>query len=152
MPQDAIALLKDDHAKVRKLLAQLESARGGTRRKALLEKVAKEVTVHAAIEEEIFYPAFRDAASRKSDAESYFEALAEHNVVRIVIPDLRITDADSDAFAGKAKVLRELIEHHAEEEEKEMFPRARTLLGAEHLQRLGTQLRARKKDLASAER
>jgi hemerythrin-like domain-containing protein len=148
-PKDAIALLKEDHAKARKLLSQLSSARQGDRRRTLLEKVATEITLHAALEEEIFYPAFRDAAAKKVDFELYYEAIAEHNVVKIVIPDLRMTDADTDAFAGKAKVLKELIEHHAEEEEKEMFPRARTLLGAEHLATLGKRIRARKKELTS---
>ena len=145
--KDAIALLKEDHAKVRKLLSQLSSAKQPARRKELLEKIATEVTIHTAVEEEIFYPAFRDAAARKGDVEQYYEALAEHNVVKLVIPDVRMTDAESDGFAGKATVLEELIEHHAQEEEKEMFPRARTLLGAEQLARLATRIRARKKEL-----
>jgi hemerythrin-like domain-containing protein len=151
MPKDAVTLLKEDHARARKLLAQLESARGPSRRKDLLERVAEEITLHTTLEEEIFYPAFHDAASRKSDDVKYFEALAEHNVVRIVIPDLRMTDAASDAFPAKAKVLKELVEHHAEEEEKELFPRARTLLGAEALARLGARLRARKTELRRRE-
>jgi hemerythrin-like domain-containing protein len=148
--KDAIALLREDHAKARRLLKQLESARQASRRKSVLEQVVEEITLHTTLEEEIFYPAFRDAATRKGDSEQYFEALAEHNVVRIVIPDLKMTDAESDAFAGKAKVLKELIEHHAEEEEKEMFPRARTLLGAETLATLGDRLRARKRELQRA--
>ena len=75
---NAITLLKADHAKVRKLLEQLERAQGASRRDDLLEKIAMEVEVHTQIEEEIFYPAFREARRTKEDGKLYFEAQTEH--------------------------------------------------------------------------
>jgi hemerythrin superfamily protein len=151
-PTDAIALLKADHEKVRGLLSQLEKAQQAARRLDLLAKIAGEVDVHATIEEEIFYPAFREAAEKKDDLKLFFEAHAEHNVVKIVIPDIQREDAATPKFAGKAKVLKDLIEHHAEEEEKEMFPRARKLLSKDELVELGQRLQARKGELGRGPR
>ena len=147
MPTDAIALLKKDHAKVRGLLGQLDKAREAKRRDDLLDKIVQEVEVHTAIEEEIFYPAYEEASRKKEDRKHYFEAQAEHGAVKTLMPELQATDRESDEFAGKAKVLKDLIEHHAEEEEKEMFPRARELLSKDELQELGGRIEARKRTL-----
>ena len=144
MPTDALALLKADHAKVKKLLAALEKAQGPSRRDDLLEKIVFEVELHTRIEEEIFYPAFKDAARTKDDKKLFFEAQAEHGAVKTLIPELQQTDRASDEFAGKAKVLKDMIEHHAEEEEDEMFPRAKKLLSKEELQDLGERMAERK--------
>jgi len=148
---DAIALLKEDHQKVRKLLGELAetTSRAAKTRTELLEKIAQELKVHAAIEEEIFYPAFRKAGEKADDEKMYFEALEEHRAgIGLVLPDLLKTEVQSDQFGGRAKVLKELIEHHADEEEKEMFPRARALLGKDALVELGERMQARKDALA----
>jgi hemerythrin-like domain-containing protein len=77
-----------------------------------------------------------------------FEAREEHRAVeKLVLPDLEKTDPGDDAFAGRAKVLRELIEHHADEEEDDMFKKARKALSREELEKLGTRMAARKKEL-----
>lgn len=147
---NAIQLLKDDHKKVRGLLADLEATtkRGAKKRSALLEKIATELEVHASIEEEIFYPAFRAAGQKADDEGMYFEALEEHRAaIELVLPDLQRTATDSDQFSGRAKVLKEMIEHHAREEEREMFPRARKLLSAAALLDLGKNMQARKREL-----
>jgi len=147
---NAIQLLKEDHKKVRALLAELESTtpRGVKKRSQLLERIAKELRVHTKIEEEIFYPAFKAAGEKSDDDKMYFEALEEHRAAGdLVLPDLEKTDPGSDRFSGRAKVLKELVEHHAGEEEKEMFPRARKLLSAAELNALGAQMAARKKEL-----
>jgi len=140
--QDAISLLEKDHAKVRALLAELtESAeRATTKRQELLAEIERELKIHTTIEEEIFYPAFRDAAEKAEDRKLYYEAVEEHHVVDTVLPELKVTDIASESFAAKAKVLKDLVEHHAEEEETEMFSRARKLLGREELVRLGEEL------------
>lgn len=148
---DAIALLKADHAKVRKLLKQLEKAQAPGRRDDLLEKISKEIEVHTQIEEEVFYPAFKEASRKKDDRKLYFEAQAEHGAVKTLMPKLQETDRGSDEFAGRAKVLKELIEHHAEEEEDELFPRAKALLSKEELQDLGARMEERKHTLMGAE-
>ena len=154
MPQpkkgkDAIALLKEDHKKVKGLLSQLEKTteRGADRRKTLLARIEEEITAHTTIEEEIFYPAYRDAVRKKDDRELYQEALEEHHVVDLVMPEIKEADPAGEVFGAKAKVLKELIEHHAEEEEKEMFPRARKALGAAELKELGARMAARKRAL-----
>ena len=140
--KDAIALLKEDHQKVRALLGDLEKTtdRAAGKRQKLLADIEQELKIHTEIEEKIFYPAFREAARKDDDTKLYFEAMEEHHVVDLVLPEIKQTAADADEFAAKAKVLKDLVEHHAEEEEDEMFPRARTILGREELMRLGREL------------
>lgn len=147
---DATKLLTEDHEKVRQLLKQLteSTVRAGKTRAGLLDKIALELKVHTQIEEEIFYPAFKQAAEAAEDQKLYFEALEEHRAAgELVLPDLQKTDVASEQFAGRAKVLRDLVEHHAEEEEDEMFKRARKVFSKEDLARLGDQLAARKHEL-----
>jgi hemerythrin superfamily protein len=147
---NAIELLKQDHKNMRALLEELTgtTTRGVKKRKELLQKIQTNLTVHNTIEEEIFYPAFKKAGDGKDDAKMYFEALEEHRAAgELVLPDLLRTEVDSEKFSGRAKVLKELFEHHADEEEKEMFKRARALMGKEALEALGDQLARRKVEL-----
>lgn len=152
---NAIDLLKADHKKVRELLAQLtETTSRATKRRAdLLEKIRVELEVHTTIEEEIFYPAFREAGEKSDDDEMFFEAIEEHRAAGdLVLPDLLKTEVSSEQFAGRAKVLKDLVEHHAKEEEKEMFPRARQLLDRAQLLELGEQMQTRKRELLAEQR
>jgi hemerythrin-like domain-containing protein len=144
---DAIALLTKDHETVRKLLKRLDAARAATQRRTLFEKVRDEVQVHSQIEEEIFYPAFRSAAEGQEDVKLFFEAKEEHHIVDVVMDELAGGDPAGAPFAAKCKVLKDLIEHHAEEEEEEMFPHARRLVGKEALADLGRRLGERKREL-----
>jgi hemerythrin superfamily protein len=146
-PTDAIALLKEDHKKVRGLLDQLEKSSSSNRREQLSSKIEQELKVHTTIEEEIFYPAYRDAARKKDDKELFFEAKEEHHVVDLVLPEVRGTSPEADEYEAKAKVLKELVLHHAKEEEKEMFPRARKLMSRGELTDLGERMDARKREL-----
>jgi hemerythrin-like domain-containing protein len=148
---DAISILKGDHQRVRRLLRRLENTADSatTQRKDLLSEIENEVKVHTTVEEEIFYPAFKEAVRSKSDKEIYFEALEEHHVVDLVMPEIKSTNAASEQFGAKAKVLKDLIEHHAEEEEGEMFPKARKVMSTDELVELGNQIRSRKQDLQS---
>lgn len=149
--KDAIALLKEDHERVRELLGELEetSDRAEGKRQKLLSTIEEELTIHTKIEEDIFYPAFFDAAKSSDDKEMYYEAIEEHHVVDLVMPEVKNTDPSTNEFAAKAKVLKDLVEHHAEEEESEMFPRARKLMNRERLMELGEEL-ARAKESAKA--
>jgi len=149
--QDAVALLKEDHEKMRDLLDELEEAAGkdGESAGQLVETIQNELKVHTTIEEEIFYPAFRDAANKKDDSKLYYEAVEEHHVVDMVLPELDADGGGSPEFSAKAKVLKDLVEHHADEEEKEMFPRAKKLFEKEELMSLGERLRQRKSELAA---
>ncbi len=151
MPQqDAIALLKADHKKVKGLLEQLEKTteRGAGTRKKLLAQIERELVIHTNIEETIFYPAFRDAVKKKEDREMYFEALEEHHVVKMVLPDIKASDPSGEPFGAKAKVLKELVTHHAKEEEKDMFPEAKKVLDKAELLDLGARMAAKKKSMS----
>ena len=147
---DAIALLKQDHKAVKALLTELADTtnRAQKTRTELLQKIATEIEAHTTIEEEIFYPAFKAAGEKADDGKMFFEALEEHRAAGdLVLPDLLKTDVQSDQFGGRAKVLKELIEHHADEEEKEMFPRARELMDKAQLEQLGERMAKRKAEL-----
>ena len=150
---DAITLLKNDHEEMRGLLGQLEetTTRALKRRRELIADIEAKLKAHTTIEEEIFYPAFKKAGEKSDDDKMYFEALEEHRAAGdLVLPDLVKTDPASDKFSGRAKVLKELVEHHADEEEQEMFPRARKLLSKDELTQLGQRLEARKEQLLAS--
>ncbi len=146
---DAIALLKSDHKKVRGLLEQLEKSteKAAARRTRLLSQIETELEVHTTIEEEIFYPAYKDAVRSKDDRKLFFEAHEEHHVVKGVLPEIKATDPASEVFGAKAKVLKELVQHHAGEEEKEMFKSARKAMSSPELRDLGARMAARKAEL-----
>jgi hemerythrin-like domain-containing protein len=147
---DAIALLLQDHVTLRDLLGQLAetSTRAVKKRQSLLTKIEANIKSHATIEEEIFYPAFKEAGQKSDDEKMYFEALEEHRAAGdLVLPDLMSTDPASEQFSGRAKVLKEMIEHHAGEEEKEMFPRAKKLLDRDERAELGQRMEKRRAEL-----
>jgi hemerythrin superfamily protein len=147
---DAITLLKNDHDAVEKLLDELAQStpRGVKKRTELLEKIRVELKAHTTIEEEIFYPAFKARGDQSDDDKMYFEALEEHRAAGdLVLPDLLATPVGNEKFSGRAKVLKELVTHHADEEEKEMFPRAKKLLDKATLASLGEKMAMRKSEL-----
>lgn len=155
---NAIDLLKADHEKVKSILSQLSEStdRAVKKRTELLEKLELEVSIHTQLEEEILYPAYK-AAGGKAEAEMYYEAKEEHRTVdSLVLPDLKGTDPTSPEFAGRVKVIKELLEHHIEEEETDMFPHAKKLLGKAKFDELGDQmltLKARlKKNLTTSKK
>lgn len=111
-------------------------------------RIRVELKARVAIEEEIFYPAFKAHGDKSDDAKMYFEALEEHRAAGdLVLPDLLGTAPDSEKFSGRAKVLKELVTHHADEEEKEMFPRAKKLMNKAEMTRLGEQMATRKAEV-----
>lgn len=146
---NAIDLLKQDHVIVKGLLDELSdtTSRAVKKRSELLRRIELELTQHTAIEEEIFYPALKKAGEKK-DEKMYYEAKEEHRAVEsLVLPDLKKTRVDGVEFAGRAKVLKELLEHHIQEEEQEMFPRAEQLLDHPTLDRLAVAMQQLKKDI-----
>lgn len=139
---NAIDLLKADHEKVKAILTQLSEStdRAVKKRTDLLDKLEMEISIHTQLEEQILYPAFK-AAGGKDEAEMYYEAKEEHRTVdSLVLPDLKATDPTTPEFAGRVKVVKELLEHHIEEEETDMFPKAKKLLGKSKLDQLGDQM------------
>jgi hemerythrin superfamily protein len=143
--QDAIALLKQDHRTVEELFAEFEKASGEGRKQKLAQQICLELTVHATIEEEIFYP----ACEGKVDEDLLKEAYVEHDGAKVLIADIEAGSEQSDEFFdAKVKVLQEQIEHHVEEEEKRMeglFTQARK--AGLDMEALGEQLAQRKAEL-----
>ena len=140
-PQDAIALLTTQHREVEAMFKQFEelSDRAKASKKKITDKICNALIMHATIEEEIFYPAVREAS--KETEELVDEAVVEHASAKDLIAQLQEMDPDDDLYDAKVKVLSEQIEHHVEEEEKEMFPKVRKMgldlaaLGQEMMQR-----------------
>jgi hemerythrin superfamily protein len=142
-----IEMLRQDHQKVKHLIAEYEAAgeHATSEKQGIAEKVFAELDVHASLEEEIFYPAVRDNADEEG-AQLVIEAIEDHRVVKTLIDELRDLDAGDEQFQAKFKVLSENVEHHAEEEEQEMFPVARQALG-DHVERIGQEMQQRKQEL-----
>jgi Hemerythrin HHE cation binding domain len=140
---DALRLLKDDHDKMRKLLTELESTteRGVKTREELFSKIKGELTIHEIIEEEIFYPALKDHPRAK---EIVLEGYEEHHVVDTVMAELEGLPVEDESWGPKAKVMQENVEHHMEEEEGEMFEKARQVFDREEREDLGTRMEQRK--------
>jgi hemerythrin superfamily protein len=140
--QDAIALLKEDHRAVEKLFKDFEGAKGEGRKEKLARQICLELTVHAKIEEEIFYP----ACDGKIEEDLLKEAYVEHDSAKLLVAEIEAGNGQSDEFFdAKVQVLSEQIEHHVEEEEGELFPKVRK--ADIDLKALGEQLAQRKKEL-----
>jgi len=139
-------LLKKDHQKVRALLTELNDTteRAVVKRAELRRQIFQEITIHTMLEEEIFYPALHDAAKKRDDEKLFFEATEEHRAAKTVLADLMQSDPSTLTFAGRAKVLKELVFHHAKEEESDMFPVAQKLLPAEQQKVLAERMIERK--------
>lgn len=145
--KDACDLLDADHKAVKKMFNEFEElteSRGNTREKKrqLAEKICLELTVHAQIEEEIFYPAIRKAIK---DELMMNEAEVEHMSAKDLIAQIQEMDAADPMFDAKVTVLGEYIDHHVKEERNEMFPKARAT--KVDLVKLRQQLEARKEEL-----
>jgi hemerythrin superfamily protein len=140
---DALKLLKTDHDKVKKLLAELEETteRGVKTREQLFATIKGELTVHETIEEEIFYPELKTHPRAK---EIVLEGYEEHNVVDTLMSELEETAVDDETWGPKAKVMKENIEHHIEEEEGDMFAAARKVFEESELEDLGARMERRK--------
>lgn len=139
---DAITLLKADHRAVEKLFGQFEKARDENRKKALADEICLELKIHTQIEEEIFYPACRDALD---DEDLIDEAVVEHAAAKELIGEIEGMEPSDDLYDAKVTVLQEQIEHHVEEEEKELFPKARK--AKMDAKAIGERLKARKDEL-----
>ena len=146
---DALALLKADHDKVKKMLADGEKTteRGEKTRTELFTTLKAELMLHERIDEEIFYPALKEHPKAK---DIVLEAYEEHHVVDDIMGELEATDVTDETWAAKFKVMKENIEHHIEEEEGEMFKQARSVFDADELQALGDRMAARKAELTGA--
>jgi hemerythrin superfamily protein len=142
---DAITLLTTDHDEVRSLFEQFRTANESedmARMKELQKQIFSELETHTRIEEDIFYPAVRDTDEEEL-AETVDEGVQEHHVVKVLMREIEDVSGD-DTFIAKMKVLMENVEHHAEEEETDMFPDLRERMSQQRLDELGAEMEAAK--------
>jgi len=146
---NAFALLKADHEKVAGILETIEATteRAEKGRDDLFARLKAELDLHAMIEEEIFYPALEDTEEAHDIT---LEAYEEHRVVKQLLAELAAEPKDTEEWSAKFTVLKENIEHHVEEEEGELFKKARQVLSAEEIETLGEQLQNAKQQNKSA--
>ena len=142
--EDAIALLKADHREVEGYFEAFEKARSDDRKQQLAEKICRALTVHATIEEEIFYPAFLEATEEE---DLHHEAAVEHDGAKKLIAEIESSGPDDDYYDAKVTVLSEMIKHHVNEEEKRDGLFAKSRQSEMDLEALGEQLAARKAEL-----
>lgn len=139
---DALELLRSDHDKVRGLFDRFRSASEDddvTRMDELRQEIFHELEVHTAIEEEILYPTIKDIGGEELIEETD-ESEEEHHVVDVLMGEILQLDPGEPAFKAKMKVLMENVEHHAQEEEEEMFPQVRELMSEHELEGMGREL------------
>lgn len=151
--KDAIALLKADHKKVKDLFDQFEKTDDISKKKKIADEAMKELRVHAIIEEEIFYPAIREAIQQEEGKEGKVlmdEAEEEHRVAKTLIEELCAVGSKDDHFEAKFTVLAENVRHHIKEEEGEIFPDVRDIDSLD-LKDLGQELESRKEQLLQNE-
>ena len=148
MDTDVIDMLTEDHRKVEEMFEEYESSKDEAddeSKAALVATICLELTMHATVEEEIFYPAARGALDEE-DSDLLDEAEVEHSTVKLLIADLADMRPSDDLYDAKVKVLSEYVKHHVQEEEGEMFPSVRE--SEMDLAALGEEVAARKQELA----
>jgi hemerythrin-like domain-containing protein len=141
----ATDILKKQHREVMGLFKSISKTEDPTERRRLLDEITEALKAHTELEEEIFYPAIRESGAKKADA-MVLEALEEHHVVDLVLAEAPDVDPEAEGFEAKMTVLKELVEHHIEEEEQEMFKLA-SRLGDEEARDLGRRLEAQSAQL-----
>jgi hemerythrin superfamily protein len=147
---DCLELLTADHNRVRGLFKRWTAARERNDMQSmrlLTAKIVEELTIHMTIEEEIFYPAVRGESEEIKEA--VYEGCEEHHVAKDLVQELAGMEPAEGQWEAKVKVLIESVEHHADEEEKEMFPAVRSATDADCRERLGTRLGTRKVQLGA---
>lgn len=144
---NALALLRKDHRTVEALFKQYERGNGG--KKQIVERISKELAIHTAIEEQLFYPAVRKAskgAKKRDEAEDeVLEALEEHHIVKWTLAELAKMSPSDERFEAKVTVLMESVRHHVKEEQEDLFPKVERLIDAAALRELGLAMEKAKK-------
>lgn len=142
---DAITLLKQDHKTVEGLFKKFEKtgAKAAVAQKDLAKKIITELSIHAAIEEQVFYPFVREQLPDAN--ETVLEALEEHHVAKWLLSELDGMSTDHERFHAKMMVLIESVRHHVQEEEGELFPEVRQAFGRKALAEVGEKMEAAKK-------
>lgn len=148
---DAVELLTKQHREVEDLFEQFDKLGDDAKakKKQLADKICQALIMHTMIEEEIFYPATRAAGEEQEETEDMVdEAIVEHASAKDLIAQIQEMDPEDDLYDAKVKVLSEMIDHHVEEEEKEMFPKTRKL--KLDLKVLGQEMKARQEEIEAS--
>jgi iron-sulfur cluster repair protein YtfE (RIC family) len=148
---NALGLITDDHEKFRKLLEQLDETtdRAVKTRTEVFERLKREIVSHEKMEEDVFYPALREASERAEDI--VLEGYQEHHVADVLVEELSELPTDDEMWGAKLSVLKESLEHHMEEEEGEMFGYARRAFNETELAELAEQMAEVKKAALSTQ-
>lgn len=149
---DAITLLKNDHKSVETLFNKFEKAgeRAYVEKRKIVDQVIEELTVHASIEEQLFYPVTRETVPAVEDMA--LESLEEHHVVKLLLAELQHMDPEHERFVPKMTVLMENVRHHVKEEEEDYFPKVRDELGRNAMNEIGDAMAEAKKDAPTTPR
>ena len=140
--EPATSLLEQQHRQVERSFSTALGTEDAKERRAAMEDILRQLTLHTQLEETIFYPAVRTIGTEKAK-DMILEAFEEHHVVKVILKELPKVDPRADNFEAKMTVLKEMVEHHVEEEEKEMFPMAERQLGPERSRELAEAMAAR---------
>ncbi len=139
---DALTLLKADHDEIKAMFAKYGTLgdRAMVGKRDLVGRICRELTVHAYIEEQVFYPRVREAGHEVED--EVLEGLEEHHLIKHAVAELEPLTAGNERYDAKVEVLKELVEHHVDEEESDMFPRVRKAIDDRELEELGAAMEA----------
>jgi iron-sulfur cluster repair protein YtfE (RIC family) len=136
---NALDLIKDDHKRLKEIFKRAMNTDDAAARASLLDQIRAELIAHERMEEDIFYPALRAASEKAKDI--VLEGYEEHHVIDVILDEMFTVPEEAEQWAAKLTVLHENLEHHIEEEEREMFKRARKSMSAEMLDELGHKMR-----------
>lgn len=144
---NAITLLKNDHKTVEDLFTRFEKLgpRAVKSKRDIADRIVRELSIHAAIEEMAFYPAIREAVDKGEMEEMVLESLEEHHIVKWVLSEIDGMDPAHERFDAKVTVLMENVRHHVKEEEKDLFPKVSKMFSRDMLEELGDAMARLKK-------
>ena len=144
---DALDLITEDHKRLKKLLKDTLEAEGSQREHAM-DHLRTELVAHERMEEEVLYPRLRDENKARQEV---LEGYEEHHVADVILDELLDVPAETDLWKAKVKVLKENVEHHMDEEESELFKKARAVLDRDELERLGERMEQIKRSAEDAD-
>ena len=144
---DALELIKQDHKRLKRLLEDTLEAEGADR-ESRMDHLRTELVAHERMEEEVFYPRLRQEQKAR---EEVLEGYEEHHVADVLLDELLEVPAETDLWKAKVKVLKENVEHHMDEEETELFKKARSVLDRGELEQLGARMERIKRSAEDAD-
>lgn len=142
--EDLFDLIQKDHEKVRQVMKKIQKSRPGMSRESDLDRLKVELLPHMMLEEQMFYPIMIDESEQR---ELGFEAIEEHRVARNVLDDLEELEPSDEKWSARFKVFMELVEHHIEEEESDVFEAAREIIDSDRAMELGKQFQSQKRKI-----